>query len=511
MSESFAGITVPEGEPGELRSAGQTFAGISGALQGVSSELGALPGLLSAWRGPASVNYSGSALTNETALGSATEAMQSASVASNRYADRLEEAQDEARRAIEQARLAQERIDRAQADIDAAQGRAALARVNLVAASGRVLATGLTGLPSLDALADQAAAERGIGEAEADEGRARRELEQAEEDLKRAQERGRRAEEDARDAAQAVAGAFGMAGASSPAMAAFGAPGSALAGGGASPFDAWGRITRLDLTVADFDRMSTQERLHWIQQFQRQYSDEYEIEGWFRNVEGILNFAEDKETIQSGNWFSLVDASILHGVQGGMALARGEAVTSPNPGAAKWQAFFEARKGGDPARALPTDADSKRLWGAAEQASTDYGVDVVAPAHGQRPNFPEQVVLGVGDFYREEILGEGRGGGLMDPRNREFTQDSAEAMYDLSGEGQEVVQETTREGSEVVREVSEAPWYRKPDQVLEGGAETSWEAIEGTGEFGGQIAEGIWDTGDDVLGEAVDQVGKLLP
>jgi len=232
VGDSFAGITVPEGEPGELRSAGQTFAGISGALQGVSSELGALPGMLSAWQGPASVNYAGSVLTNGSALDAGTEALRSASLAANRYAEELEQAQDDARAAIRDARIAQKRIDQAEVDIDSAQGRAGVARVNLAVASGRVLATGLTGLPSPDALADQSAAERAIGEAEADAGRARRELAQAQEDLKLAQQRGRRAEQDARDAARTVAGAFGTAGAGSPAVALFGSPGSPVAGGG---------------------------------------------------------------------------------------------------------------------------------------------------------------------------------------------------------------------------------------------------------------------------------------
>ena len=235
MNESFAGISVPEGDPGELRAAGQVFAGISGALEGAAAELRSLPGMLSAWRGPASVNYAGSVLTNGTVLDSGTEALQSASVAANRYADELEQAQDDARAAIEEAREAQKRIDRAEADIDAAQASAATARGSFEAASVRVVATGMTGAPSADALADQSAAGSAIADAEADEARARRELEQAQEDLRRAQERGRRAEQAARDAAQAALGAFTAAAAVSPAAAVFGAPASAMVGGGAAP------------------------------------------------------------------------------------------------------------------------------------------------------------------------------------------------------------------------------------------------------------------------------------
>ena len=52
MSESFAGIAVPEGEPDGLRSAGAELLGLSGALEGAAAKLRGMPGMLSAWRGP---------------------------------------------------------------------------------------------------------------------------------------------------------------------------------------------------------------------------------------------------------------------------------------------------------------------------------------------------------------------------------------------------------------------------------------------------------------------------
>lgn len=276
-----------------------------------------------------------------------------------------------------------------------------------------------------------------------------------------------------------------------------------------SPFDAQGRIVRLDLTVEDFDRMTVAERLQWIQQFQRQYSAEFDIDGWFANIEGILGFAEDKDIGQTGSWFSLVDASILHGIQGGMALALGRSTTSPNPGAARWETFFLGRALDRPGGRL-SEAESRQLWGAAEQASTDYGTDFVAPSRGQSPTSTEQIFLGIGDFYRSEVLGEGGGGDLFDPRNREFTQDSAEAIYDYFGEGEEFLEETGREGGEALREVGEAPWYRKPDQTVEGVGETAWEGIEGSGEILGQAGEGLWETGDDLIANADDVAEEAL-
>jgi hypothetical protein len=58
MPESFAGITVPEGEPGAVRDAAAVFRGVAGGLHGVSGDLTAVPGLVSDWRGPASVAFS---------------------------------------------------------------------------------------------------------------------------------------------------------------------------------------------------------------------------------------------------------------------------------------------------------------------------------------------------------------------------------------------------------------------------------------------------------------------
>jgi hypothetical protein len=53
MSESYAGITIPEGEPGALRAAAGRFGAMAGALSGVSAELTGLPGSITSWIGPA--------------------------------------------------------------------------------------------------------------------------------------------------------------------------------------------------------------------------------------------------------------------------------------------------------------------------------------------------------------------------------------------------------------------------------------------------------------------------
>ncbi len=46
MSRSYAGITVPEGEPGALRAAASQFGTVAGTLSGISGELRGMPGTM---------------------------------------------------------------------------------------------------------------------------------------------------------------------------------------------------------------------------------------------------------------------------------------------------------------------------------------------------------------------------------------------------------------------------------------------------------------------------------
>ena len=75
MPESFAGITVPEGEPGTVREAAQTFRGIAGGLHGVSGDLQTVPGLVGDWQGLAATAFHGTVPTNGTCIDAAAEAM----------------------------------------------------------------------------------------------------------------------------------------------------------------------------------------------------------------------------------------------------------------------------------------------------------------------------------------------------------------------------------------------------------------------------------------------------
>jgi hypothetical protein len=229
-TESFAGITVPEGEPGALNDAAGEFGSIAGTLAGTAGELRGMPGTMASWSGPASVNYAGSCLTNSTACDAAVVALGQAEHAARVYSFKLKAAQERARRAIDDARDAQGRIDQAEREIAAAQQRRSAAATAAAYAAKQVSISLAAGMPDPGAEAMRSQAESDAAAAADDEARARRELEHARDDLERAQRRGHEAMDDARDAAQAAAAAFGAAAGSSPAYAMAGGPAAASGG-----------------------------------------------------------------------------------------------------------------------------------------------------------------------------------------------------------------------------------------------------------------------------------------
>jgi uncharacterized protein YukE len=208
VAQSFAGITVPEGEPGELRSAAKALTGLSDDLASTAHELDGQPSTLGGWVGQASVAYAGTCMQTSAALNGGSSVVQAASAALSRYGEGLQHAQHEARHAITQAREAQHRIDRAKRAIAEASARAADARARDSVAHSKIALTSIAGVPPPGAVAEQARARSDAAAAELDEYRAQRELEEAQADLARAKAAGARAEEHARELARGVAAAF---------------------------------------------------------------------------------------------------------------------------------------------------------------------------------------------------------------------------------------------------------------------------------------------------------------
>ena len=228
--ESYAGINVPEGSPGELRTLSRSFSGTADSLQGVAARLNAMPSALSSWQGPASVGFAGSSATAASAASSGALSFLSASIAVRAYASDLEEAQRAAERAIDDARDAKERIRQARREIADAGRRASAAGLAIVAATTRIMSAALTSTPDAGAEADLAAAQRELDDAQADERRAQRELDRAQDDLEQAQKRGEKAADLARTAATAAAVAVSGAGSGIPPLQPLGGPAMPAAG-----------------------------------------------------------------------------------------------------------------------------------------------------------------------------------------------------------------------------------------------------------------------------------------
>jgi len=224
MAESFAGITVPEGEPETIRHAAQTFHGVAGGLHGASGDLRSVPGLVADWQGPASAAYGGTVITNGGCVDDAAAAMGTCAQTATTYADELDQAQKDARRAIADARDAQDRIDKAQADLEAAYGAETDASNRMSSAGARLS----SGVPDPTASADYDSASGDLTAAQNASADARRRLEQAQNDLDDAKRRGHKAEQDAKDAARAAASGFDGVAGHSPAAAVFGGSPTAI-------------------------------------------------------------------------------------------------------------------------------------------------------------------------------------------------------------------------------------------------------------------------------------------
>jgi RHS repeat-associated protein/uncharacterized repeat protein (TIGR01451 family) len=158
----------------------------------------------------------------------------------------------------------------------------------------------------------------------------------------------------------------------------------------------------LDCSIADFDSMSISERQQWLATFENTWAPKYQAQGWFNAVGGILHFFKDKALVNSGNWWSVVDSGILQGMQDGMALAEGKNDPNPqNAGGQRWLAFFRQRltaRAGD----LKAVELSKRLWGTAEQTSTNYGLTQAGQA-GLPETGLEKAFINLGNLYRASL------------------------------------------------------------------------------------------------------------
>jgi hypothetical protein len=160
---------------------------------------------------------------------------------------------------------------------------------------------------------------------------------------------------------------------------------------------------RLDCGVLDIDLMTMAERLAFLRAVQRGPASLLvaEFDRW-RNIEGVLEFFIADNIGEPGDWVSIVDASILEGVERGTAIALGLATDSfGNPGASLWASYLQRLRAGELAERAVHDA----AWGQAEQAATDHGV-ALAAGWGVRPTAVERRFFLLSEAYRWTLRNE---------------------------------------------------------------------------------------------------------
>ena len=152
---------------------------------------------------------------------------------------------------------------------------------------------------------------------------------------------------------------------------------------GGPMFDAAGNLIRFNLTVAEFDMLTADERIYWALAMERLVGKD----PWFHNIIDIITFFSESSTLKNltpGSWMSYADAAVLEALQNGYVLHLGGVPVSMSGGAAvKWQDFINYIKTHN------TAFDAKRmkaksLWAIAEQHSINYGL-AEADTHVGRP------------------------------------------------------------------------------------------------------------------------------
>jgi hypothetical protein len=236
--DSYAGITVPEGSAGGVESLGTTFDGMAGTLSGAAARLRGMPGGLTRWSGPASVNFASTAFEQADVAERAAQAFTDAGQAARTYARELREAKRLTREAITEAREANRRIKEAERELADAKDRLAAAeqRAAAVAWELTLASVSLEPVSTAGAEAELRAANIEADQARDDITRAETKLDHAQDDLREAKRKGTKAAGEASDAAARLQMAYTHVSMMAPAVRALAPPASASPSSGARPF-----------------------------------------------------------------------------------------------------------------------------------------------------------------------------------------------------------------------------------------------------------------------------------
>jgi RHS repeat-associated protein len=158
-------------------------------------------------------------------------------------------------------------------------------------------------------------------------------------------------------------------------------------------------VGTLDCSYQDFENMSLQDRMAWIQALMQEPG----LTGWFNNIASVMqayiNLGMGGQANWNTSWLGLTNAGILLSIHDGYAMFTTGTSRQGQSGNAGdlWNVFFTAND------RSPNNPDLVRMWGTAEAAGTAYGLSQAA-AQGRSPGLGEAAFLTIGDWYREGSL-----------------------------------------------------------------------------------------------------------
>jgi RHS repeat-associated protein len=153
----------------------------------------------------------------------------------------------------------------------------------------------------------------------------------------------------------------------------------------------------LDCTINSIDSWTASQRTAFVEIVEAVYGQTYQFTGYFNNIKGILDFAQEYGLVQADGWFSMVDAYILHAIQQGLAIQEGQLVSRSGTAAWAWAEFFSEAQDG------ATHDRLRELWGRAEQAATNLGVSRADGMGRQAASAERSVLIGFGNLYRMAV------------------------------------------------------------------------------------------------------------
>jgi RHS repeat-associated protein len=188
-----------------------------------------------------------------------------------------------------------------------------------------------------------------------------------------------------------------------------------------------GDVVSLSVTFREFSEAPVEDRIRWFDWFQ----GEFNTEGWFNAQRGVLrgfryagladwNWANE-------SWSSVVDAAILHGIQGGMAIHEGRDPQGRNRASEAWAHFFGALQPSPEGARSATLPMLRDLWVEGEQVSTRVGTRR-AGSMERIPTLGEWNVFEASEDYRSAV----EEGILFDPRIESQTYQGTQLMYGLT-------------------------------------------------------------------------------